>query len=66
MDSFTYTVTDADGDTSTAVLSFTFSGDNSHAVAGTTTALVDEDDLASRQLAMRRPATTRLGAARAP
>ena len=28
VDSFTYTLTDADGDTDTAVLSFTFSGDN--------------------------------------
>ena len=45
IDSFTYTVRDADGDTGTAVLSFTFAGDNNHATAGTTSARVDEDDL---------------------
>ena len=47
VDSFTYTMKDADGDTSTAVLSFTFSGDNNHATAGTAATLVDEDDLAA-------------------
>ncbi|RWE71592.1 MAG: type I secretion C-terminal target domain-containing protein [Mesorhizobium sp.] len=47
VDSFTYTVKDADGDTSQAVLSFTFSGDNNHATAGVSAALVDEDDLAT-------------------
>ena len=47
VDTFTYTVKDADGDTSTAKLSFTFSGDNNHATAGTSAALVDEDDLAT-------------------
>ncbi|WP_032925188.1 Ig-like domain-containing protein, partial [Mesorhizobium sp. LNHC229A00] len=47
VDSFTYTMKDADGDTSQAVLSFTFSGDNNHATAGVSAALVDEDDLAT-------------------
>ncbi|RWE46389.1 MAG: type I secretion C-terminal target domain-containing protein [Mesorhizobium sp.] len=47
VDSFTYTVKDADGDTSQAVLSFTFSGDNNHATAGVSATLVDEDDLAT-------------------
>ena len=47
VDSFTYTMKDADGDTSTAVLSFTFSGDNNHATAGVAATLVDEDDLAA-------------------
>ena len=47
VDSFTYTMKDADGDTSTAVLSFTFAGDNDHATAGTAATRVDEDDLAS-------------------
>ncbi|MBN7763057.1 VCBS domain-containing protein, partial [Nitratireductor aquibiodomus] len=46
-DVFTYTVIDADGDTATAELTITFSGDNFHATAGNTTALVDEDDLAT-------------------
>ncbi|QND62865.1 tandem-95 repeat protein [Mesorhizobium loti] len=47
VDSFTYTMKDADGDTSQAVLSFTFSGDNSHATAGVSATLVDEDNLAT-------------------
>ncbi|WP_210248239.1 Ig-like domain-containing protein, partial [Mesorhizobium sp. WSM4315] len=47
VDSFTYTMKDADGDTSQAVLSFTFSGDNNHATAGVSATLVDEDDLAT-------------------
>ena len=47
VDRFTYTMKDADGDTSTAVLSFTFAGDNDHATAGTAATRVDEDDLAS-------------------
>ncbi|PBC19645.1 Ig-like domain-containing protein, partial [Mesorhizobium sp. WSM4311] len=47
VDSFTYTMKDADGDTSQAVLSFTFSGDSNHATAGVSATLVDEDDLAT-------------------
>ena len=47
VDNFTYTLMDADGDTTTATLSFTFAGDSNHATAGSTTALVDEDDLAA-------------------
>ncbi|WP_136616619.1 MULTISPECIES: beta strand repeat-containing protein [Mesorhizobium] len=47
VDSFTYTMKDADGDTSQAVLSFTFSGDNNHATAGVSATLVDEDNLAT-------------------
>ena len=47
VDSFTYTLTDADGDTDTAVLSFTFSGDNNVPTAGISATLVDEDNLAS-------------------
>ncbi|MCV0380334.1 VWA domain-containing protein, partial [Nitratireductor sp.] len=46
-DVFTYTVIDADGDTATAELTITFSGDSFHATAGNATALVDEDDLAT-------------------
>ena len=45
IDSFTYTLTDADGDASTAVLSFTFHADGNVPTAGVSFTLVDEDDL---------------------
>ena len=45
VDSFTYTLTDADGDASTAVLSFTFHADGHVPTAGVSFTLVDEDDL---------------------
>jgi VCBS repeat-containing protein len=46
IDSFAYTMRDADGDTATATLTFTFNGDANRPTAGTTTASVDDDALA--------------------
>ncbi len=45
VDSFTYTMRDADGDTSTATLTITFSGDANLPTAGITAASVDDDAL---------------------
>jgi large repetitive protein len=45
IDSFTYIMRDADGDTSPAVLKFTFSGDANLPSGGTATASVDDDAL---------------------
>jgi large repetitive protein len=45
VDSFTYTMRDAEGDTSTATLTFTFTGDANLPTAGTTAASVDDDAL---------------------
>jgi large repetitive protein len=44
-DSFAYTIRDADGDTSTGTLRFTFDGDVNAPTAGTTSASVDDDAL---------------------
>ncbi|MBY8826487.1 DUF5801 repeats-in-toxin domain-containing protein, partial [Sphingomonas colocasiae] len=43
VDSFTYTMRDADGDTSTAVLRFTYTGDVNTPTAADVTASVDDD-----------------------
>lgn len=45
VDSFTYTMRDADGDTATATLRFTFDGDANRPTAGATNASVDDDAL---------------------
>jgi len=45
IDSFTYTMRDADGDTSTAVLRFTFAGDVNTPSAADVTASVDDDGI---------------------
>jgi large repetitive protein len=46
IDSFTYTMRDADGDTSTATLAITYSGDANLPTASNVTASVDDDGLA--------------------
>ena len=46
-DVFTYELTDADGDVTTATLTFNFDGDANAPTAGVTEALADEDDLAA-------------------
>ncbi|MDF0543046.1 DUF5801 repeats-in-toxin domain-containing protein [Sphingobium sp. H39-3-25] len=45
VDSFTYVMRDADNDTATSTLKFTFAGDANKPTAGTATAAVDDDGL---------------------
>ncbi|WP_336957775.1 beta strand repeat-containing protein [Sphingobium aquiterrae] len=51
VDSFTYVMRDADGDTAMTTLKFTFAGDASKPTAGTATAAVDDDGLAGHNAA---------------